>query len=154
MTGGEIAYAAFMALALLVAMAARRRLPPLALSGRERRAIAVAAFVGGVLGARIPFAGAWLGDGKTILGGFGGGYLAVEATKAMLGIRAKTGDTFALPVALACAVGRWGCFFHGCCAGTPTALPWGRDFGDGVPRHPTQIYEFLFHLAMAWVLYA
>ncbi|MFI5401916.1 MAG: prolipoprotein diacylglyceryl transferase family protein, partial [Planctomycetota bacterium] len=32
--------------------------------------------------------------------------------------------------------------------------PWGRDFGDGVPRHPTQIYEFLFHLAMAWVLYA
>ena len=25
--------------------------------------------------------------------------------------------------------------------GTPTALPWGVDFGDGVPRHPVQLYE-------------
>lgn len=158
MTGGEIAYAAFMALALVVAVAARRRLPPdplfVSLTARQRRAIALAAFIGGVLGARLPFAGDWLHDGKTILGGFGGGYLAVEATKAVTGIRTKTGDTFALPVALACAVGRFGCFFHGCCAGTPTGLPWAFDFGDGVPRHPTQLYEFFFHLAMAWALCA
>ena len=25
--------------------------------------------------------------------------------------------------------------------GTPTTLPWGVDFGDGVPRHPVQLYE-------------
>ena len=24
---------------------------------------------------------------------------------------------------------------------TPTSLPWGHDFGDGVLRHPVQIYE-------------
>jgi prolipoprotein diacylglyceryltransferase len=158
MTEGELLYAAFMALALLVAAVARRRLPPdpllFALPRRQRLAIALAAFVGGVVGARLPFAGSGFDDGKTILGGFGGGYLAVELTKLALGVRAKTGDSFALPVALACAVGRWGCFFHGCCAGKATTLPWAFDFGDGVPRHPTQLYEFLFHLAMAWALYA
>jgi phosphatidylglycerol:prolipoprotein diacylglycerol transferase len=25
--------------------------------------------------------------------------------------------------------------------GTPTSLSWGVDFGDGVPRHPVQLYE-------------
>jgi phosphatidylglycerol:prolipoprotein diacylglycerol transferase len=152
-------YALFMALALLLAFAVRRRLPPdpllLALPRGHRRALALAAFTGGVLGAKVPFAlgGAWLHDGKTILAGIAGGYLAVELAKAALGITVKTGDSFALPLAVACAVGRWGCFFHGCCAGTPTALPWGCDFGDGQPRHPTQLYESLFHLAMAWALH-
>jgi prolipoprotein diacylglyceryltransferase len=27
------------------------------------------------------------------------------------------------------------------------------DFGDGAARHPTQAYESLFHLALAFVLY-
>ena len=53
---------------------------------------------------------------------------------------------------LALAVGRWGCFFNGCCYGVVTTLPWGVDFGDGIPRHPTQIYESLFHATMAGVL--
>ena len=46
----------------------------------------------------------------------------------------------------------WGCFFNGCCYGVSTSLPWGVDFGDGIPRHPTQIYESLFHLSMAFLL--
>ena len=79
-------------------------------------------------------------------------YVAVELAKLALGIRVKTGDSFALPLALAMAVGRWGCFFNGCCYGTPTQLPWGIDFGEGIRRHPTQIYESLFHLTMAVVL--
>jgi phosphatidylglycerol:prolipoprotein diacylglycerol transferase len=53
-------------------------------------------------------------------------------------------------------VGRWGCFFNGCCYGTATTLPWGVPFrqldGDVVRCHPTQIYESLFHLGMAGVL--
>jgi len=77
----------------------------------------------------------------------------VELTKLGLGIRVKTGDTFALPLALALAVGRWGCFFNGCCYGTPTDLPWGLTFHDGPPCHPTQIYESVFHLIMAGVLW-
>ena len=47
-------------------------------------------------------------------------------------------------------VGRIGCFLAGLNDGTyglPTALPWGIDFGDGIPRHPTQLYEWLLALA-------
>ncbi|MEN3286926.1 MAG: phosphatidylglycerol---prolipoprotein diacylglyceryl transferase, partial [Bradyrhizobium sp.] len=35
--------------------------------------------------------------------------------------------------------------------GTPTALPWGHDFGDGVLRHPVQLYESLAMTAFAAV---
>src|SRR5205085_4282022 len=90
--------------------------------------------------------------GKTITTGLAGAYAGVELAKLALGIRVKTGDAFALPLALALAVGRWGCFFNGCCYGVETSLPWGVDFGDGVRRHPTQIYESLFHFGMALVL--
>src|SRR5207249_4504723 len=58
-----------------------------------------------------------------------------------------TGDSLAAPVAAAILVGRLACFSAGCCFGTPTDLPWGVDFGDGVRRHPTQLYETAFHLA-------
>jgi prolipoprotein diacylglyceryltransferase len=119
------------------------------------------AFIGGSLGAKVPFVllggeplspFAWISDGKTILTGLMGAYVAVELTKLYLGIHVKTGDTFALPLACALAIGRWGCFFNGCCFGTPTDLPWGCQFGDAVSRHPTQVYESLFHLDMAAVL--
>jgi phosphatidylglycerol:prolipoprotein diacylglycerol transferase len=45
------------------------------------------------------------------------------------------------------AVGRIGCFLTGLddhTYGLPTTLPWGVDFGDGVARHPTQVYEIAF----------
>jgi prolipoprotein diacylglyceryltransferase len=159
-------YAAFMALALVVFVLARRLLPlPSPLAQRpawQRWTLGMAAFVGGIFGAKLPFAlgavsgpwtgAAWLADGKTILTGLAGAYVAVELAKLGLGIRVKTGDSFALPLALAMAVGRWGCFFNGCCYGTPTDLPWGIDFGEGFRRHPTQIYESVFHLTMAMVL--
>lgn len=159
------AYAAFMALAAGVFLLARRYFPdPTAsrLAPAERRGVAVGGFLGGVLGAKLPFVfedgaswltGAWLADGKTVTTGLVGAYLGVELAKRILGVRAGTGDAFALPLALALAVGRWGCFFHGCCHGGPTDLPWATDFGDGVGRHPTQAYESLFHLAMAGVLW-
>lgn len=162
----RLAYAGFMLLALLVFVAVRRRMPrPAALAAlpsRQRVVLALAALVGGSLGSKLPFAltstagpldwTAWLTDGKTVTTGLAGAYLAVEAAKWLLGVTVKTGDTFALPLALALAVGRWGCFFNGCCSGRPTELPWGVDFGDGVPRHPTQVYESLFHLMLAGVL--
>jgi prolipoprotein diacylglyceryltransferase len=158
------AYATFMLLAAGVFFLARRCLPDPAaarLAPAERRGIALGGFLGGVLGAKLPFVlepgeswltGAWLADGKTVTTGLIGAYLGVELAKRLLGVRAGTGDAFALPLALALAVGRWGCFFHGCCAGCPTALPWAADFGDGVGRHPTQVYESAFHLTMAGVL--
>jgi len=35
----------------------------------------------------------------------------------------------------------------------PTALPWGVDFGDGIPRHPTQVYDMLFALLAGCLLW-
>ncbi len=59
-----------------------------------------------------------------------------------------------MPIAVAVGIGRWSCFVAGCCYGTPTDLPWGICFPavDQLPRHPTQIYESMFHLAMAGLL--
>jgi len=157
-------YAAFMLLAALAFLLARRCFPPSPAVARlplaQRFALAGSAFIGGVLGAKLPFAlhdgvwteSAWLADGKTITTALIGAYLAVEMVKWFLGIRVPTGDGFAIPLALALGVGRWGCFFNGCCYGTRCDEPWGVDFGDGVPRHPTQVYESLFHFAMAGVL--
>jgi phosphatidylglycerol:prolipoprotein diacylglycerol transferase len=164
MTTPRLLYTLFMMLAIAVFLLARRLVPRsravATLPRWQRAALVLAAFVGGALGAKLPFAlaegvldsGAWLADGKTIVTGLAGAYLAVELTKLALGIRIKTGDSFAVPIALALAVGRWGCFFNSCCHGTPTGLPWAVDFGDGVPRHPTQVYESLFHLSMAVIL--
>ena len=36
----------------------------------------------------------------------------------------------------------------------PTSLPVGVDFGDGIPRHPTQLYEVAFMLVLAAALVA
>jgi phosphatidylglycerol:prolipoprotein diacylglycerol transferase len=47
------------------------------------------------------------------------------------------------------AIGRVGCFLTGLednTYGLPSNLPWAVDFGDGIPRHPTQLYEIAFLL--------
>src|SRR5438093_5469204 len=41
-----------------------------------------------------------------------------------------TCDVFAPGIALGHVVGRFGCFFAGCCWGKPTTLPWGITFTD------------------------
>jgi prolipoprotein diacylglyceryltransferase len=134
----------------------------------DRTSLVVAAIVGAAVGSKVL---TWFDDpvltlqhwsdlafllgGKTIVGGLFGGTMAVEWTKARLGINRRTGDLFALPIVVGTAIGRVGCFFAGLrdrTYGTPTTLPWGVDFGDGIPRHPTQIYEILFLLALAGLL--
>jgi phosphatidylglycerol:prolipoprotein diacylglycerol transferase len=151
------AYPALMGAAIATGVAVSRRTPPpRGLSQRQRWALALGAFCGGMIGAKLPFvlldwegflAGtAWFDNGKTLVLGLVGGYFGVEVTKWALHIQVKTGDSFAAPVAAAIAVGRLACFSAGCCHGTATDLPWGVDFGDGVCRHPTQLYEFAFHL--------
>jgi prolipoprotein diacylglyceryltransferase len=90
--------------------------------------------------------------GKTIVGGLLGGWGGVELAKRRLGVKRSTGDAFVWPLAVGTAIGRLGCFFTGLADhtyGTPTALPWGVDFGDGVLRHPTQLYESGFVLLLA-----
>ncbi len=95
---------------------------------------------------------AYLLSGKTIVGGLLGGTIAVEWTKGRLGINRRTGDLFAIPMAIGIAIGRVGCFFAGLpddTYGTPSNLPWAVDFGDGIPRHPTQLYETVAMLLLA-----
>ncbi len=92
--------------------------------------------------------------GHSIAGAIAGGVVAVELFKWRTGIRESTGGQFVAPLALGIAVGRWGCFFAGLpdyTYGTPTSLPWGVDFGDGIPRHPVQLYESFAMLAFLGV---
>lgn len=94
--------------------------------------------------------------GKTIVGALIGGLFAVEWTKRRLCIKGRTGDLFALPLCVGIATGRIGCFLTGLedhTSGVATSLPWGVNFGDGIPRHPTQIYEIVFVCVLGVVIH-
>jgi phosphatidylglycerol:prolipoprotein diacylglycerol transferase len=136
------------------------------LSDATRWTVIAAAAIGAAIGSKVLF---WLEDprltiewlrtdparligGKTIVGGFLGGTIAVELAKWYAGERRATGDLFVVPLCVGTAVGRIGCFLGGLedhTYGTPTSLPWGIDFGDGIARHPTQLYEIAFMAAVA-----
>ncbi len=115
-------------------MAARRR----QMASEGIAYLALAALVGGVIGAKIgewavangaawaahPFAILEVrGGGRSILGGVLGGWIAVEIAKKRLGIRRSTGDLWALALPWGEAVGRIGCWFNGCCFGAPWSGP-------------------------------
>jgi prolipoprotein diacylglyceryltransferase len=126
----------------------------------DRPFVVLAAVAGAIAGAKLL---AWLEDpgyvwahrgdvqtwleGKTIVGALLGGLVGVEVCKRMLRIDRSTGDLFAIPLAVGIAVGRIGCFLTGLSDrtyGVATGWSWGVDFGDGVLRHPTQLYEMVF----------
>lgn len=84
---------------------------------------------------------------KTILGGLLGGLIGVETAKKIIGVTRSSGDLMTYPLLLAMSVGRIGCHLAGLTDGThgiPSDLPWAVDFGDGVPRHPVNLYELVF----------
>ncbi|BAM86287.1 conserved membrane hypothetical protein [Bradyrhizobium oligotrophicum S58] len=92
------------------------------------------------------------GLARSVEGALAGGIVAVELYKWRHGIALRTGARFALPLAVGIAVGRIGCYAAGIddfTYGTPTTLPWSHDFGDGVLRHPVQLYESLAMAAFA-----
>lgn len=97
----------------------------------------------------------WL-SGKTIVGGILGGWMGVEIAKRVLGWRESTGDGFVWPLVAALLVGRLGCQLaglHDLTYGNPTGLPWGWDYGDGVPRHPVALYEMVGVLLLALLVH-
>ncbi len=97
---------------------------------------------------------------------FYGGFLAAAAAGAIYALRQKqsvavVADCAAPALALGQAIGRWGCFFAGCCYGRPSSLPWAVRFNDpaslaplNVGLHPVQIYEALGSLAISFFLWA
>jgi|TARA_R110002124_G_scaffold11687_4_gene55873 phosphatidylglycerol:prolipoprotein diacylglycerol transferase len=111
-------------------------------------------------------AGAWLSGSlntlmsstptlsHSVVGALAGAVVGVEAWKRARGVRGSTGGIFTGPFALGIAVGRLGCLFEGLpdrTYGVATILPWGVDLGDGVSRHPVQIYESLAMLTFVAV---
>ncbi|WP_395681045.1 prolipoprotein diacylglyceryl transferase [Dokdonella sp.] len=148
----------------------RRRLALPVLEDRDRSVwIGFGAILGAALGAKLGF---WIEDplsafaqfpdwrhlleGKTIVGALLGGLAGVEIAKRAIGARGSSGDAFALPLIVGIAIGRVGCFLAGLADhtfGNPTVLPWGIDFGDGIARHPTQLYEIVFLAALALLLH-
>jgi hypothetical protein len=90
----------------------------------------------------------------SIAGALAGAIVGVECYKLCAGIKQSTGGVFVPAFAIGIIVGRWGCLFAGLpdyTYGTPTNLPWGVDLGDGIARHPVQIYESLSMLAFLCV---
>jgi prolipoprotein diacylglyceryltransferase len=147
--------------------------PAVALPFEQNMWVIVGAVFGALAGSKVlawlespqQYAAAWragagaaaLLGGKTIVGGLIGGWGGVELAKKRLGVSARTGDVYVFPLVLGMCIGRVGCFLTGLpdhTYGTQTTLPWGVDFGDGVPRHPTQLYEIgiLFALGAALLL--
>jgi phosphatidylglycerol---prolipoprotein diacylglyceryl transferase len=72
-------------------------------------------------------------------------------------------DVFAPGIALGHVIGRFGCFFAGCCFGRPAGVPWAITFHSDyaktiagapldVPLHPTQLYEAGAELMILGVL--
>ena len=149
----------------------RKRLALPVLADSERSlVIGAAAIIGAAIGAKL---GYWIEDpvnafanfpdwhrlleGKTIVGALLGGLAAVELAKRAVGAQGSSGDAFALPLMIGIAIGRVGCFLGGLddhTYGNPTALPWGVDFGDGIPRHPTQLYEIAFLVVLIALVHA
>ena len=142
---------------------------PSGLLPSQRTSIAIGALTGALLGAKLLVAlqhinlltENWrtyllvIAQGKTIVGALLGGLIGVETTKKLINVRQSTGDSFVYSVLWGTAIGRIGCFLTGLSDrtyGIATTLPWGIDFGDGIPRHPTQLYEIGFLLVLFCVL--
>ncbi|HZJ32125.1 MAG TPA: prolipoprotein diacylglyceryl transferase family protein [Vicinamibacterales bacterium] len=130
---------------------------------------AVAGVLGGLLGAKLlwtiehtgqePLANllfsrggmSWFGG---LLGGVGAGVLMLRRR----GVPLMAGLAAAAPgLAMGHAIGRIGCFLVGDDYGRPSDLPWAVAFPKGLPPtdirvHPTQLYEMVLLLPIAWLL--
>ena len=130
---------------------------------------AIAGVIGGMVGAKLlwvfehrgeePFLDLLLSrGGMSWFGGFAGGILAglwVMQRRHLPRLAVLAAATPALAVGH--AIGRIGCFLVGDDYGRPTDLPWGVAFPQGlppvtVPVHPTQLYEAIALVPLAWVL--
>jgi phosphatidylglycerol---prolipoprotein diacylglyceryl transferase len=133
--------------------------------------ILLAAFVGGMVGARVVilFFNGWqtapetlnfvalfdprIGPGS-ILGGIGGAYIGGYIANRAMGKIGCACDAFAPAMAMGNAIGRVGIFLAGVDGlGKPTTLPWGVQLpGDNYLVHPAPLYDAGFDIAWFVVL--
>jgi|688.fasta_scaffold202220_2 prolipoprotein diacylglyceryltransferase len=120
----------------------------------QRNSVTAGCILGAALGSKLIV---WLENpslgwqaffaGKGIVGALIGGWLGTEITKKIVGIQRSTGDILVIPLIMAIIIGQIGCFvtgFYDQTYGIATNLPIAMDFGDGILRHPTQLYEIAF----------
>ena len=130
---------------------------------------ALAGVLGGLAGAKLiwaiefhrtaPFLDLLLSrGGLSWFGGFAGGLAAGLTTLRRYRVPLVRGLAAASPgLALGHAIGRVGCFLVGDDYGSPSTLPWAVAFPKGlpptdVPVHPTQLYEAVPLVIIAWLL--
>ncbi|MEO0457754.1 MAG: prolipoprotein diacylglyceryl transferase family protein [Cyanobacteria bacterium P01_A01_bin.114] len=140
------------------------------LPAAQRSSVVVGGMVGALVGAKVlvmlqhvylawenlPQYGLLLVQGKTVVGALLGAVMGVELTKKLIGVTRSTGDWFVGPLIAGMMIGRVGCFLTGLSDrtyGIATNLPWGVDFGDGIARHPTQLYEIVFLLGLLGLIW-
>jgi prolipoprotein diacylglyceryl transferase len=153
-------------LALLILESRRRHWPK-----EEVIPITLAAFVGGMIGARLSILlfNGWetapivldfyrlfdtrVGPGS-ILGGVAGAYIGGYIASRIIGKSGCACDAFAPAMAMATALGRIGDFLAAEDGlGKATTLPWGVPVpGVGYLVHPTPLYDMAFNLAWFCVL--
>lgn len=157
------------ALGVLVGLWALQR--ELRRSHLPRQAIdaAFVGVVGGLLGAKLLWTFEHVGEapladlllsrgGMSWFGGFAGGLAAGVSYLRWRKLHVIAVLAAATPaLVIGHAIGRVGCLLVGDDYGTPTDLPWGLAFPEGlppttVPVHPTQIYEALALVPVAWLL--
>jgi prolipoprotein diacylglyceryltransferase len=158
------------AIGFRIYLALRRRQPDYALADRDSNLVViVCAAMGAALGSKLAY---WLYDpviafanfpdwrallgGKSIVGALLGGLAGVETGKRAVGVTRSTGDLMWPALLVAMLIGRMGCLLtalHDGTAGSPTSLPWGVDFGDGILRHPSPLYEIIFLSALGMALW-
>jgi phosphatidylglycerol:prolipoprotein diacylglycerol transferase len=130
---------------------------------------AIYGIIGGFIGAKLlyvfehlgeePFVSLLLARGGLswfggVAGGIGAGALTIVVRRLPI-VSVLAAATPAL--AIGHAIGRIGCFLVGDDYGSPSNLPWAVRFPRGlpptdVPVHPTQIYELVLLVPLAWVL--
>jgi phosphatidylglycerol:prolipoprotein diacylglycerol transferase len=135
----------------------------------EAGSTAIGGVIGGLVGAKLLWSIEFAGTGPfwSLLfsrGGLSwfGGLIGGVATGLWLLRRRRISILKALSaaspaLAIGHAIGRIGCFLVGDDYGRPSTLPWAVAFPDGrppttVPVHPTQLYETILLLPLAWQL--
>ena len=129
----------------------------------------MAGVLGGMVGAKLLWVAEHLGEepftallfsrgGMSWFGGFAGGVLAGmwvmrRNRLPVMGVLAAA----APGLAVGHMIGRIGCFLVGDDYGRPSELPWAVAFPEGLPPttvavHPTQIYEGIALVPVAWML--
>lgn len=159
---GQIAYSFFNLLGIAAAWIVSRRMSferYSSLSSQNKTKIFLGLTIGAVIGAKLPvlISYGWslnyIITGKSIYGALIGAFIGINTIKYFFHIKGSYGDRFIVPLCVAVAFGKAGCFFNGCCGGTPTDSPFSIINHAGTAVHPTQIYSLLFHLVLALFFY-